>query len=448
MSVSLNNLNISLDDFNAAASGKYNIGQIKLNEDGTGVYRTNSHKTFTILNKTEISKAEAFAVKEAFCRAVKNEAKLDDAAVQELKEKLGIGSSRFSLMKAGAMKALTAAEVREVIDKYADQINQSRAEGAQLKTSADLYRGVSQKTLDSRAKARDKVNAQTLAKFAPSEADKALNSVVDLVEYEGGDSVSDETRRMAKGLFKHLQVEFEPGTEFVPYKKAPVSFLVKSDNTLSAKVKLDNGSGFSIDLGLTQKQMRDKMMTMVGSLAVDARFARDAAKLDEEKGLAEKPMEETEEKPVDPLSLSKPQVDELKTKVLKFIKKSFDTLKTIDDQKDPKALKAFREGLIRDGNHCIERMDKIVEDLQFALVAVRGHDPRNARLVNKVRDAFLHDANATAPVDRNALCDKLYEEISEVLNKERTNLRDVVDDGPATNDDGFETLNINQLTGD
>jgi len=130
MSVSLHNLNISLDNFNAAASGKYNIGQMKLNEDGTGVYRANSHKTFTILNKTEISPEEAVAVKEAFCRAVKNEAKLDDNAVNELKEKLGIGSSKFSSMKAGTMKALTAAEVREVIDKYAGKINQGRAEGA------------------------------------------------------------------------------------------------------------------------------------------------------------------------------------------------------------------------------------------------------------------------------------------------------------------------------
>ena len=61
-----------------------------------------------------------------------------------------------------------------------------------------------------------------------------------------------------------------------------------------------------------------------------------------------------------------------------------------------------------------------------------------------------------------ALCDKLYEDISQVLNKERTSLKDVVDKNiedmgktdagkePRTQsnmDDDDMPLNINQLTG-
>ena len=453
MSVSLHNLNISLDNFNAAASGQYNIGQIKLNQDGTGVYRTNSHKTFTILNRTQISQEEASAVKEAFCRAVANEAKLDGAAVQELKDKLGIGSGKFSSMRAGTMKALTAAEVREVIDKYAGRINEGRAEGAQLKTSADLYKGASQKTLDSRAGVRDKVNAQTLSKFAPSEADRSLNSVMDLMDWEGGDSISAETKKLAKGIFKHGQGNIEPGTGLKPYKDSPVILFVKNDKTLSAKVTLDNGSDFSIDLGLTQKQLLDKLSDMMDTLAVDAKFAAGAKKPAEGKGHVEKPKAKTAEKPVDPLSLSKQQVTELKNKVLDDIKESFDTIKTIDSQAHPNALKGYRE---KEG-----RMDNIVESLQNALVAVRGHDPRNAMLVNRVRDVFHNDANVSE--DKEALCDALYEDISQILNEERTSLRDVVDkniedfgktDAGKTlqtqienDDDDLPPLNINQLTG-
>lgn len=219
MSVSLHNLNISLDNFNAAASGQYNIGQIKLNQDGTGVYRTNSHKTFTILNRTQISQEEASAVKEAFCRAVANEAKLDGAAVQELKDKLGIGSGKFSSMRAGTMKALTAAEVREVIDKYAGRINEGRAEGAQLKTSADLYKGASQKTLDSRAGVRDKVNAQTLSKFAPSEADRSLNSVMDLMDWEGGEDRIPDSVKEAMLLKDYGRPDRPSGKPLNPHAK-------------------------------------------------------------------------------------------------------------------------------------------------------------------------------------------------------------------------------------
>ena len=73
MAVNLSNLNISLDQFNAVSSGKYNIGQLKLGEDGASVYRTNNHKTLTFLNNTKISPEESFALKTAFCKALANE---------------------------------------------------------------------------------------------------------------------------------------------------------------------------------------------------------------------------------------------------------------------------------------------------------------------------------------------------------------------------------------
>ena len=73
MAINLSKLNISLDTFNAESSGTYNIGQMKLSSDGKSVYRTNNHKTFTILNRTEISSEEALAVKFAFCRALSKE---------------------------------------------------------------------------------------------------------------------------------------------------------------------------------------------------------------------------------------------------------------------------------------------------------------------------------------------------------------------------------------
>ena len=50
MGIDLSNINISLDAFNAQARGDYNIGQMKLSEDGTSIYRANRHKTLTFLN--------------------------------------------------------------------------------------------------------------------------------------------------------------------------------------------------------------------------------------------------------------------------------------------------------------------------------------------------------------------------------------------------------------
>jgi DNA-binding ferritin-like protein (Dps family) len=89
----------------------------------------------------------------------------------------------------------------------------------------------------------------------------------------------------------------------------------------------------------------------------------------------------------------------------------------------------------------------------------------DAILVNRVRDVFHHTAAEGDKVllDKTAaLCDKLYEDISQVLNKTRSSLKDVVDknieDMGKTdankelqeqldkNADDLPPLNINQLT--
>ena len=160
MSVNLSNINISLDQFNAQARGDYNIGQMKLSEDGTSIYRANKHKTLTFLNTTKISQEEALAVKDAFCRALSNRGlSPDDLAA--VKNKLGIGDDKFYRLKTGQITPLTAAEVREIIDQYAASLNASGA--TKLETSADIYKGVSKETLEKRAEKRGEVNYDTVS---------------------------------------------------------------------------------------------------------------------------------------------------------------------------------------------------------------------------------------------------------------------------------------------
>ena len=124
MAINLSNLNISLDTFNKEASGVLNIGQMKLSSDGKSVYRANNHKTWTIFNWTKISSEEALAVKFAFCKALSKEG-LSQDAINAVKQKLGIQGDAIAALKAGNIKPLTAAEVREVIDEYAGQINKN-----------------------------------------------------------------------------------------------------------------------------------------------------------------------------------------------------------------------------------------------------------------------------------------------------------------------------------
>lgn len=104
MSVNLGNLNISLDQFNEAARGKYNIAQLKLGPDGASVVRTNNHKHWTIFNNTPFSAEESLSIKFAFCRALEREGLGGDDALDAIRTKLGIPGSQLDAMKADPME--------------------------------------------------------------------------------------------------------------------------------------------------------------------------------------------------------------------------------------------------------------------------------------------------------------------------------------------------------
>ena len=83
MAVNLDTLSISLDRFDAVSDGEFNIGHIKLTEDGKDIVRTNRHKTLEFLNKDTISPEETLAIKDAFCRALSQE-RLSDKSMDDI----------------------------------------------------------------------------------------------------------------------------------------------------------------------------------------------------------------------------------------------------------------------------------------------------------------------------------------------------------------------------
>ena len=84
-------LDISLQQFNAAASGKYNAGELDVRtmKDGSiGLVKVNDHVHFTLLNRTEIDPANTLEIKEAFVKALSP--KLDPQAMAAVRKQLGL----------------------------------------------------------------------------------------------------------------------------------------------------------------------------------------------------------------------------------------------------------------------------------------------------------------------------------------------------------------------
>ena len=443
MAINLSNLNISLDKFNAESSGTYNIGQMKLSSDGKSVYRTNNHKTFTILNRTEISSEEALAVKFAFCRALSKEG-LTQEAINTVKQKLGIPGDAMDALKAGNIKPLTAAEVREVIDKYAGQINQHRASAANgakaLRTSADIYRGVDKMEMENRAAVRDEVNAQSVAKLKTG-VNKAVNNVLDILQFgENGESITSAGKKLAKEILVKLSnpTAFDRKTKTVNMNAAPVKFTLQENGKVLAKFTLGNKNSFSIDTGLDRNGLVAKAVAVLNAVA--ASTPPKAGKPHVEKKVDDDDIMQainelesggigTEEFKTGEVKAGSDNVGMSKEDLLGGLNRVFNALKTVKGQDQRKVL--------RDAN-----MGAVVMALQQALDKVRHLDNRNTMLINNVREAFY--GNPAVNID------DLFKEISDILNKKRVNPEDKIaaNKQNQVEDDLEEILNINAWLGE
>ena len=453
MAINLSNLNMSLDKFNAESSGDYNIGQMKLSSDGKSVYRTNNHKTWTILNRTKISSEEAVAVKFAFCKALASEG-LSQEAINSVKQKLGIPSDALDALKAGNIKPLTAAEVREVIDQYADQINQKRASASNgangvkvLRTSADIYRGVDKKEMEDRAATRNEINANSIEKLM-TVADKAVNNLLDLLQFgENGETISKKGKAAANEiLFRVSNTAVLDGkSKSYNMTTLPVKLMLQENGKITAKFKLDNGNSFSIDTGLDKEGLIQKAMDVL-NVDASAKFRAKSSSVedkdDDEITRAINEIEggeiETDEIVGEEIETDESNAEKIKAEsakgvmsneaLLNGLKKVFDVLKEVKGADERKAL--------RDSN-----LEDVVTALQKALDRARPLDNRNTNLINQVREVFYGNKDIDA--------DHLLKSISDVLNKKRINPRDKIDENILNNiqDDLDENLNINAWLG-
>ena len=449
MAINLSSLNISLDKFNAESSGTYNIGQMKLSSDGKSVYRTNNHKTFTILNRTEISSEEALAVKFAFCKALSREG-LSQEAINTVKQKLGIPGDAMAALKAGNIKPLTAAEVREVIDTYAGQINKHRADAANgakaLKTSAEIYRGVDKQEMENRAVARDEVNAQSVANLKTT-ANRAVENLLDILHFGGNvESITSFEKKLAKEMMTKLSnpmafVGKDKETEPLSMISAPVTFRLRENGNVLAEITLGNKNTFTIDTGLDQKSLADKAVEVLNAIAVYNSLRAEKPRVEKE-AAADDIM-----KAINELESGGIETEELETGEVKTGKvKAGSGNAGIDKETLLNGLnivftalkKSSRQNLrkLRDTN-----MEAVVKALQQALDKVRRLDNKNTILINNVREAFYGNPNINI--------DDLFKEISDVLNKKQPNPMDKVDENIKNKVvDLEETININAYLGE
>ena len=454
MAINLDTLNISLSRFDAVSNGEYNIGHIKLSEDGRDVVRTNNHKTFEFLNNDTIRPEETLAIKDAFCKALSQE-RLSDKSMDDIRAKLGLGRYSVGSLSPRNLRPLTAAQVREILDKYAGEINANRASrnnAERVRTSRDIHRGFSAQDLKDHRAVCDERNDRSEAKMT-LRAGADLQRAMDMFELVGTDpriiEQSQQTTDLAMDLLANLSDEkaLKSQGKTLKLNAVPLTLVHGSQGTLLACVRIDAETVFTLDTGRTKEELM--------------RWARGV--LDVPTPTAARPAAHA------PVKRSLPPRE--RTRLLTYLRDSFSLVNNPAQMKQMVQAKLPSIPLEAKGRILTEETRRMhaeygvreditgncVKPLVVALNDVRPNDPRNGALVNKVRaiiggaKVISTDANGNRTMNTRRNREEVLDEITGILSRERYNPDTIAQNVKleGIDDDEIEgNLNIDEIEGE
>jgi len=89
MAINLNNVNISLDEFQKISSGWFNAGEVRLKDEHTLAKVNHQVETWFFSNKEKVDHKEVLAIKQSFVNALSQHGIQGDALAR-VREELGL----------------------------------------------------------------------------------------------------------------------------------------------------------------------------------------------------------------------------------------------------------------------------------------------------------------------------------------------------------------------
>ncbi len=206
--------NISLAQFNKIATGDYNAGQIdfRTKDDGsTELVKVNNHVWKTSKNDAILSPARILEVKLAFLNALQNGG-VTDVAIKEIRNRLGL-PTEIDMLTSKAERTdflkmrfapLTRAQVRAILDEFANQGKGYTLESINSVTYEDWQKGQATANMSAKhAQRRDNANIASMGAHGAKGSDGVKYGVTDAMSLLTMRDLSelDATRgRRCKGL--------------------------------------------------------------------------------------------------------------------------------------------------------------------------------------------------------------------------------------------------------
>ena len=163
MAINLSNVRLTIDQFQRVSDGKFNAGDVRLASENK-IEKINNHVTFTLLNRKEIPHDEVLAIKNAFVKALSDN-HVGEAEIARVRQELGLAPTGASdkTLSQRSLKPLSRQQVREILDRNADTINEFAGEGT-IRTSRQLQAGLAPRERTKRVNTRNNTNAGTDAR--------------------------------------------------------------------------------------------------------------------------------------------------------------------------------------------------------------------------------------------------------------------------------------------
>ncbi len=253
MATDLSSVNISLSQFQAISSGKFNAGEVKLS--GTsGLAKMNNHVHFRGMNAQTIPHDETLAIKEAFVRALASGGVGRDA-LNAVRRELGLapdGKADRTLLER-SMKPLSRQQIREILDRNAAAINS--AQGVRtIVTDAQLHTGSKAAV---RSIVRDIANAEL-----DSTRKLAANDDVALAQVLIGGDVEFQSAEDRQELLKLAR--YQRGSILMTSEGKPST---DPNGTVSVVCDKAGGRTVTLSLGMSEAEYVNKLDDIILRLA-------------------------------------------------------------------------------------------------------------------------------------------------------------------------------------
>ena len=138
MAINLANVNLTIQQFQAISSGKYNAGEVHLTSDHS-LGKINNHVSQTDKNNESLSHAEQLAIKDAFVRALSQNGVAADE-INRVRRELGLApnGATDTRLAERSIRPLTRQQIREILDRNANVINAHAGAGT-IRSHAEVH---------------------------------------------------------------------------------------------------------------------------------------------------------------------------------------------------------------------------------------------------------------------------------------------------------------------